>query len=242
VQLPDNQTFVINAGDKEGDFDSGEYVVIPFLNKYGITVIDKLILTDASGENINSAKSVAEDVKIEQLLMPQLDGSTEEIEDALVESISHKLIFLDSIKEISDERNELRISFFDYPSSRQYAFSPHGKIVKISYKDTDFCLLDGIKKMEFDSGFGWDRITGCEVLVMSELGDYESAKRIIQKIKPQQIIFTRHYLRYEKDKIPTLMALEFPQIECHRTLNSGAIICKTDGEKMDLDFTIHEKP
>jgi len=242
MELPDNQTFVINAGNKEGDFDSGEYVVIPFLYKNGITEIDRLILTDGSGENINSAKSVAEEVKIEQLLMPQSDGSAEAIEEGFVERMSDKMISLDSIKEISDEQKELSISLFDYSSTRKYQFSPDGKIVKISCKDLDFCLLDGMKKLEFDSGFAWDRITGCEVLVISELGDYEDTKRMIQKIRPQKIIFTRHYLRYQRDKIPTLMALEFPQVEYHRTLNSGAIICKTDGKKIDLDFMIHKKP
>ncbi|MCJ7578127.1 MAG: hypothetical protein MUO91_06715, partial [candidate division Zixibacteria bacterium] len=119
-----------------------------------------------------------------------------------------------------------------------------GKIVKISYKDVDFCLLDGIKSADlkmhsqFDSGFMWEELKNCEVLVISELGDYADTKELIERIKPQKIIFTRHYFRYQKDKIPTLMALEFPRIEYHRTLENGAIICKTDGEKLDFDFTI----
>jgi competence protein ComEC len=242
MELPDNQTFAVNAGDKKGDFDSGEYVVIPFLNKCGITEIDKLILTDASSENLNSAKSVAEDVKIKQLLITESNVSADGISWGLLEWVSDRPVPLDSIKEIRDEQNALSVSFFDYPGTRKYALSPHGKIVKISYKNVDFCLLDGMKKMEFDSGFTWDELAGCEVMVISELGDYEDTKEIIENIRPQRIIFTRHYLRYEKDKIPTLMTLEFPQIEYHRTLNSGAIICKTDGEKTDLDFTIHEKP
>jgi len=39
-------------------------------------------------------------------------------------------------------------------------------------------------------------------------------------------------------KIPNLLAVEFPQIEYHRTLENGAIICKTDGEKVNFDLTI----
>ncbi|MCK4426997.1 MAG: hypothetical protein KAW16_00785, partial [candidate division Zixibacteria bacterium] len=137
-----------------------------------------------------------------------------------------------------DEKNKLKISFFDYPNTEK----SNGKIVKISYKDVDFCLLDGIKRAEFDSGFVWDRLKNCEVLVISELGDYEDTREIIGRIKPQKIIFTRYYFRYQKEKIPTLMALEFPQIEYHRTLKNGAIICKTDGEKVDFDFTIQDEP
>jgi competence protein ComEC len=277
IELPDKQTFLINAGEKRGNYDSGEYVVIPFLNKFGITKIDKFILTDSDSANLNSAESVAGEVQIEEVLMPNFCGSTEGINHDFVENISNKLIFLDSIKEISvenpalrqaqggdssitltvpeqgrrersrtttgvDEQNKLRISFFDYPSTRKSVLSPHGKIVKISYKDVDFCLLDGIKRVEFDSAFMWDRLRGCEVLVISELGDYEETREVIERIRPQKIIFTRYYFQYQKEKIPALMSLEFPQIEYHRTLESGAIICKTDGEKLDFDFTINSEP
>ncbi|MCK4385814.1 MAG: DNA internalization-related competence protein ComEC/Rec2, partial [candidate division Zixibacteria bacterium] len=59
IELPNKQTFLINAGEKWGNFDSGEYVVIPFLNKGGITKIDKFILTCNDSATLNSAKSVA---------------------------------------------------------------------------------------------------------------------------------------------------------------------------------------
>jgi ComEC/Rec2-related protein len=263
IQLPDKQTFLINSGEKWSNFDSGEYVVIPFLNKNGITKIDKFILTDNDSENLNSAKSLSENVEIEEVLIPNFDSSVQKTDEDFVKNMSNKLIFLDSIKEISVEnpalripqggeqsrttaggggKNQVRISFFDYPKTKKSGSISGAKIVKISYKDVDFCLLDGIKSAEFDSGFMWEELKNCEVLVMSELWDYEDIKDLIEKINPQKIIFTRHYFRYQKDKIPTLMAVEFPQIEYHRTLENGAIICKTDGEKLDFDFTIHSEP
>jgi beta-lactamase superfamily II metal-dependent hydrolase len=222
--------------------------VLPFLNKNGITKIDKFIITDDDPKNMNSAKSVSEEMKIEQVLMPDFGESGQKFDADFVKTMSNKLIFLDSNKEISDTKNELTISFFDYPYAKRSGSISGGKIVKISYKDVDFCLLDGIKSAEFDSGFGWEKLKDCEVLVMSELGSYEDTKEIIERIKPQKIIFTRHYFSYRKDKIPTLMAVEFPQIKYHRTLESGAIICKTDGKsktrsgKVDFEFTIHEEP
>jgi competence protein ComEC len=238
IQLPNKQTFLINTGGKSSNFDSGEYVVSPFLNTNGITRIDKFILTDNDSENLNSAKTVSENVKIGEVLIQNFDSSAQKTEEDFVKNRSNKLIFLDSIKEISDEKNNLRISFFDYPGTNKSGSMSGTKIVKISYKDVDFCLLDGIKSAEFDSGFTWERLKDCEVLVISELGSYEDTKKIIERVKPQKIIFTRYYFHYQKDKIPNLLAVEFPQIEHHRTLENGAIICKTDGEKLDFDFTI----
>jgi competence protein ComEC len=249
IQFPDKQAFLINSGEKWGNFDSGEYVVLPFLNKNGITKIDKFILTDNDSENLNSAKSLSENVKIEEVLVPNFDCSAQESDEDFVKNVSNKLIFLDSINEISDEKSEVKISFFDYPIAEESGSISGDKIVKISYKDIDFCLLDGIKSAEFDSGFAWEELKNCEVLVISELGSYEDTKEIISLFvreldfpRERKIIFTRHYFHYQKDKIPSLMASEFPQIEYHRTLENGAIICKTDGEKLYFDFTIHSEP
>jgi beta-lactamase superfamily II metal-dependent hydrolase len=213
--------------------------VLPFFNKNGITKIDKFILTDDDSTNINSAKSVAEDAKIEQILVPNSGDSAQEIGRDFAKNISNKLISLDSTNEILDEQNKLGISFFYYPKAKKAGSISGGEIVKISYRGVDFCLLDGMKSAEFDSGFTWEKLKNCEVLVISELWDYEDTKQIIERTKPQKIIFTRHYFRYQKDKIPALMTSEFPQIEYHRTLENGAIICKTDGEKIDFDFTIN---
>jgi competence protein ComEC len=238
LQLSNRQNFLINAGEKWFNFDSGEYVVLPFLNKNGITKIDKFILTDIDSASLNSAESLSENVKIEEVLIPNFDDSAQKIDEKFIKNMSLKLISLDSIIEISVEKKEIRISFFDYSNAKESGLISSGKIVKIAYKDVDFCILDGINSAEFDSGFVWEKLKNCEVLVISELGDYNDTKEIIERIKPQKIIFTRHFLHYQEDKIPTLMAVEFPQIEYHRTLENGAIICKTDGEKVDFDFTI----
>jgi beta-lactamase superfamily II metal-dependent hydrolase len=61
---------------------------------------------------------------------------------------------------------------------------------------------------------------------------------IISAIRPKTIIFTRHYFRYQKEKVPTLMQVNFPEIEYLRTAESGAIVCKTDGEEVWFDVTI----
>ena len=56
--------------------------------------------------------------------------------------------------------------------------------------------------------------------------------------RPERIIFTRHYFRYEKDRIPALMALSFREIEYIRTKDHGAITCEMDGKGLRFDFTI----
>jgi hypothetical protein len=108
----------------------------------------------------------------------------------------------------------------------------------VVHEDIRFCILDGLKRVQFDPQFEWDEVRNCSVLILPELGEAQEIVKIISAVRPQRIIFTRHYFRYEKDKIPALMALHFPQIEYFRTRENGAITCETDGERLRFDLTI----
>ena len=238
IDLPNKKTFLINAGEKGETFDAGEYIVVPFLNHKGITEIDKLILTDFDSLNLNSARSILENREVEQILLPDPSFFTDESYENLIKKMPDRFVLLDSINAITDKKEKLLIRFFDYPKTDKSESISKKALIKILYKQISFCLFDGMKRVHFDPEFDWDKLKNCSVLVLSELGDADEIIQVISAIRPQKIIFTRHYFRYEKDKIPALMQLNFPEIEYHRTTESGAIICKTDGEKLWFDLTI----
>ena len=238
IHLPEEKTFLINAGEKGMIFDAGEYIVVPFLNHKGITKIDKLILTDTNPLNVNSARSVAENREVEQILLPHPSNLADGTYGNLLKGISNRLLFLDSIEAITDEEKKLKVRFFDYPEIEKSGLVFMKKVMRIEYKNVSFCLLDGINKVHFDPKFQWDKLKNCSVLVLPEMGDTGEIIKVINAIRPQKIIFTRHYFRYEKDKVPVLMQLNFPEVEYYRTAENGAIICKTDSEKLWFDLTI----
>lgn len=238
IDLPNKKTFLINAGEKGMNFDAGEYIVIPFLNHKGITEIDKLILTDTNPLNVNSARSIMENREVKQILLPDPSNLLDGTYGNLLKGLSNKLLFLDSVEAITDERKKLKVWFFDYPKFEKSGLASVEKVIKIEYKKISFCLLGGMKKVHFDPRFGWDRLKNCSVLVLPELGNRDEIIQVINTIRPQKIIFTRHYFRYEKDKIPALMHLNFPEIEYYRTAENGAISCETNGEKLWFDLTI----
>ncbi|MCK4384974.1 MAG: hypothetical protein KAW52_01795, partial [candidate division Zixibacteria bacterium] len=238
IDLPNKKTFLMNAGERGKNFDAGEYIVIPFLNHKGITKIDKLILTDTDSLNLNSARSVLEDVEVKEILLPKSSPFRNESDENVTKKIPNKFQFLKSLEAITNGKEELEIRFFEYPKRGKSKPISKKMLTKIRYKDVSFCLFDGMKKVLFDPEFDWDKFENCSVLVMSELGNTDEIIQVISAIRPQKIIFTRHYFRYEKDKIPALMQVNFPQTEYYRTAESGAIICKTDGEKLWFDLTI----
>lgn len=238
VELPNRQVFLINAGEKVKNFDGGEQIVVPFLNHRGITRVDKLILTDTDSSNLNSARSIMENVRIGEvissdpaLLFPNRGNEMEQ-------SNPDNSIDIDSIIAIKDKKEGMIINLYDYSETDQKESALREKVIKIVYKHTSLCLFDGLSQVHFDSLYDWQKLKNCSILVLPESEKENEIIRIISAIDPERIIFTKHYLKYQIDRIPILMALNFPKTEYHRTAENGAIICESDGEKISFDYTI----
>ncbi|KPL00722.1 MAG: hypothetical protein AMJ91_03520 [candidate division Zixibacteria bacterium SM23_73_3] len=238
VDLPNKEAFLINAGEKGMNFDAGEYIVVPFLNHKGMIKIDKLILTDTNPLNVNSARSIAEDRQVEKIFLPLPLNLVDRIYGNLLKGLSSRLFSLDSVDAIMDEQSEFAIQLLNYTKVDKSGSIHRKLLVKLVHKEITFGIFDGIKKVCFDPEFDWDELKNCSVLVLPELGDEDEIVKIISAVRPKKIIFTRHYFRYERNKIPTLMQINFPEIEYYRTAENGAITCETDGEKLWFDLTL----
>lgn len=238
VEAPNGETLVINAGERSGNYDAGEYVVVPFLNHRGITEVDRLILTGTDAPNFSSALSVAENRKVQTVFLPRHSDFADEQNDDSISGSLNEIVFLDSVGAIGDQRARFGVHFLAYPQAGQLGSTGRAILVKMVYRDVSLCLLDGMKRVRFCPDFDWDQLSGCSVLVVPELGDVEEIIQVIAAVKPERIIFTRHYFRYEKDKIPLLMQLSFPEIEYYRTAEGGAIVCETHGRTIDVQPTL----
>jgi len=198
VDLPNGQTFLINAGQKEKNFDAGEYVVIPFLNHQGTTRLDRLLLTDTDPSSLNSALSVMKDAEVERLFVPvHLCPSKENLRD-FSERMTSDLHFLESAGALRDGKGRFEIRFFEYPEADRLKLACRGTFTKIRYEKVVFCLLNGMRPVHFDPEFDWNQFGNCSVLVLSELGNADDIVQVISAVRPQKVIFTRHYFRYEK--------------------------------------------
>jgi competence protein ComEC len=241
IDLPNEKTFLINAGEKWKNLDAGEYVVIPFLNYKGATRIDKLILTDTDTLSLNSAKSILREAEVKEILLSNSLLFEDDDWESVIDKTGEGCQFLESVKAIKDHKGSVEIRFFEYPKTMGLERTSANVLTKIRYKSIIFCLFDGMKRVYFEPQFDWDEFEGCSVLVLSELGEADEIAQVIAAVKPQKIIFTRHYFRYEKDKIPTLMSTEFSDIEYYRTAEGGAITCETGGEKIEIQTTVHSR-
>jgi hypothetical protein len=238
MEIPGGQTFVINAGEKTESLDAAEYIVAPFLNHGGINRVDGLILTDRNPLNLSAAASLLQNRQVSRAFVTHLPLSGDSLDADGTGMWQTEFVLLDSIRDIGDQDDELFIRFLRYPSAGNPVSTADERLVKIVYREISFCFFDGMKKASFSSGFDWSQVRNCSVLVLSELGDEKDIRAIIAAARPQRVVFTRHYARYEKDKIPLLMALDFPDMEYYRTAQGGAIICRTQGREVTVETTL----
>ncbi len=238
VEAPNGQTFLMNAGEKVKALDAGEYIVLPFLNYRGIDRIHGLILTDRSSSNLNSASSVLQSRTVRKMFVPSGLSMGDRTCEDWAGKLKIEYLALDSVPAIIDPEGDLSIRFLRYPATGTVGSSLDEMVIKIVYGDVSFCFLDGMKNARFSRGFDWSQVRNCSILVLSELADDQDIRDIISAVQPEKVIFTRHYLRYQKDKIPLLMALDFPDMEYCRTAQGGAIICQTQGREVGVETTL----
>lgn len=238
MEAPGGKPLLINAGEKAENLDAGEFIAIPFLNHRGITEIERMILTDTKSPSLNSALSIAREKRVKDLLFSNCSPAEYEIIDSLQVQIKNQVQSLDSICGVIDRDSRLAIEFPVYPLNGCLGSNCDRNLVKISYGEISLCLLDGMKEVRYAPRFDWEQLKDCSILVLPELGKEDEIRQVISAVRPRKIIFTRHYLRFEKNKIPLLMQRYFPTIEYHRTAQAGAVKCEIHGKEVLVKPTL----
>ncbi|MBX7152361.1 DNA internalization-related competence protein ComEC/Rec2 [bacterium] len=67
IQLPGGKTMVVDAGDKEPDFDNGEKIVAPFLRRAGITTIDYLVMSHPHDDHIGGIEYLLRNFEVNEV-------------------------------------------------------------------------------------------------------------------------------------------------------------------------------
>lgn len=68
IRHPSGFTVLIDTGDRTPYFDAGERIIVPYLQRNGISRIDLLVLTHADRDHIGGANSVLENLDVDLVL------------------------------------------------------------------------------------------------------------------------------------------------------------------------------
>ncbi|MBR5486700.1 MAG: MBL fold metallo-hydrolase, partial [Phascolarctobacterium sp.] len=90
IHTPERKVVVIDTGGLK-NYDTGSRVLVPFLRSLGESKVDALLLSHYDLDHAGGAGALARNMKIERLILPSTDSSSE-IEDALLRKVKSSFV------------------------------------------------------------------------------------------------------------------------------------------------------
>ncbi|HUI29438.1 MAG TPA: DNA internalization-related competence protein ComEC/Rec2 [Candidatus Acidoferrales bacterium] len=77
VELPDGKNMLVDAGFKFRNYDVGERIVVPFLQRHGVRELNYFVTTHLHSDHIGGAASIIEKFKIDSFIYPDQSSNSQ---------------------------------------------------------------------------------------------------------------------------------------------------------------------
>ena len=236
IQLPNNETMLIDAGEAYMSKN-----VINYLNNLGITKIDYVVGTHPHTDHIGGLEEVINTFDIGSIYMPNAISTSKTYEDLLT-TISNKGLKVKTAKSgvvILSEDN-LKLEFIA-PNSDDYSnLNNYSAVLKLTYLDNTFLFMGDAETLSEDE------ITSdvnADVIKVGHHGsDSSSGIEFVKKVSPEYaIIMVGEGNSYNHPYQSIIDRYESVGAKVLRTDLDGNIICDSDGASVscsgDNDFS-----
>lgn len=230
IQLPNNQTMLIDAGEA---YKSDN--VINYLNNLGITKIDYVIGTHPHTDHIGGLENVINTFDIGSIYMPRA-GSTSKTYEDLLTTISSKGLKVKTAKSgvvVLDEDN-LKLEFIA-PNSDSYSeLNNYSAVLKLTYLDNTFLFMGDAETLSEDEIT--NEIKADVIKVGHHGSDSSSSLEFVKKVSPEYaIIMVGVGNSYNHPYQSIIDRYESVGAKVLRTDLDGNIVCDSDGKKVTCD-------
>ena len=227
IQLPNNQTMLIDAGEA---YKSDN--VINYLNNLGITKIDYVIGTHPHTDHIGGLEEVINTFDIGSIYMPRASSTSKTYEDLLT-TISNKGLKIKTAKSgvvVLDDDN-LKLEFIA-PNSDSYSeLNNYSAVLKLTYLDNTFLFMgdaETLSENEITSNVDADVIK-----VGHHGSDSSSGIEFVRKVSPEYaIIMVGEGNSYNHPYQSIIDRYENVGAKVLRTDLDGNIVCDSDGKEV----------
>ena len=224
IQLPNNETMLIDAGEAY-EVDN----VINYLNNLGITKIDYVVGTHPHTDHIGGLEEVITNFDIGTIYMPKAT-STSKTYESLLTTISNKGLSVKTVKSgvvVLDEDN-LKLEFIA-PNSDSYSdLNNYSAVLKLTYLNNTFLFMgdaETLSENEITSDVNADVIK-----VGHHGSDSSSSLEFVNKVSPEYaIIMVGEGNSYNHPYQSIINRYESVGAKVLRTDLDGNIICNSDG-------------
>lgn len=230
IQLPNNETMLIDAGEA---YKSDN--VINYLNNLGITKIDYVIGTHPHTDHIGGLEKVINTFDIGSIYMPRASSTSKTYEDLLI-TISSKGLKVKTAKSgvvVLDEDN-LKLEFIAPNSDNYSELNNYSAVLKLTYLDNTFLFMGDAKTLS-ENEVTCD--VDADVIKVGHHGsDSSSGIEFVKKVSPEYaIIMVGVGNSYNHPYQSIIDRYESVGAKILRTDLDGNIVCDSDGNKVTCD-------
>jgi len=233
VQMPDNKSMLIDAGNN----DDGE-LVVSYIKSLGINRIDILVGTHPHEDHIGGMDTVIKSLDIGKVYMPKVSHNTKTFEDVLL-AVKSKGLKVSTAQAgvILDAGSSVKAEMLAPNGTGYESLNNYSAVIKVTFGNTSF-LLTGDAETESENEMlkkGYDLKS--TVLKVGHHGSTTStSSEFLKAVSPlYAVISSGAGNDYGHPHKETLSRLSKANIKIYRTDESGTIVATSDGSTVSFD-------
>ena len=232
IELPNNETMLIDAGES-----SKEEVVSEYINTLGYNKINYVIGTHPHSDHIGGLAHIINSFNIEKIYMPKALSTSKTYENLLNTIYKNKknIITAKAGIKIIDEDN-LKINILA-PNNNNYSnLNNYSVVIKINYKSKSFLFM-GDAEILSENEILTD--VSADIIKIGHHGsDTSSSESFLSKVNPKYaIIMVGENNKYNHPNQTILDRLERNNIITYRTDLNGNIVITSDGNEINVEVS-----
>ena len=240
VTFPDGKNLLIDAGPNLVGFDAGKYFLVPYFKRNGIDRINTVILSHADNDHIGGMPSIFRNVKVDQLFDTGLYHSSQVCSTYkfLIDSLQMNYQIVNQADRLENFEN---CGIYLLHPSKEFLkkfnsdLNNSSVIVKIVYGKINFLFTGDIEKEAEEVLVNYGNLLKADVLKIPHHGSKTSSTlQLLKLVQPKYAVISLGKNNKFKFPSPSLIQrLSDLNIPFIRTDKNGAVIFRTDGEKLE---------
>ena len=247
IQTPKGVNIVVDGGGFSdiSSFDTGRYIIAPFLWKKRIKTIDYVILTHPESDHLNGLIFILDNFNVKTLIKNNDTRDTITYETMMQICKKHDIRIYNPLDHGKNmDLGFIRLKFFDsLKEVFSYNFNNNSLVFKLIYNDFSILFPGDILELREKNLSKKNHIDlSSDIMLAPHHGSFSSSSKVfLEKVHPSSVIIScgRHN-RYGFPSQKVLKRYKTMGIDIFRTDKHGALFVSSDGKNNKIKIFMNE--